>query len=103
MGINRDRIISAMAGLALGSLGVFGTTAHAEHYPGHFLVGSSIYDNLSRLVNRPVKVLIKGGGEVDGVVREIGTKLVRLEGPSGEESLVVVDEIAVLIAGPGHP
>ena len=103
MGTNRTLVISAVAVLGLIGLGAIGSTAHAGHYPGHFLVGSSIYDNLSRLVNRPVNLLLKGGGQVQGVVREIGTKLVRLDGPSGEQSLVVEDEIAVLISEPARP
>ncbi len=94
------RLVSAVTTLALLGLGT-GPVAHATHYPGHLLIGSSIYDNFSRLINRPVKLLLKGGGEVHGIVREVGTKLVRLDGPDGEDSLVVVDEVAVLITEPG--
>jgi hypothetical protein len=99
MGTHRTLTISAIAALALAGFGAVGPAAHA----GPFLVGSSIYDNLSRLVNRPVTLMLKGGGQAQGIVREIGTKLVRLEGPSGEQSLVVVDEIAVLNTEPAHP
>jgi hypothetical protein len=103
MGTNRIYRIFVLAGLAAAGVGAVGPTADATHYPGHFLVGSSIYDNLTRLINRPVKLLLRGGGEIRGTVREIGTKLVRLEGPSGEQSLVLMDEVAVLVSEAGSP
>jgi hypothetical protein len=62
----------------------------------HFLLGSSLYNNLSALVNQNVKIILKGGGEITGAVTGVGNNLVRLEGPTGYESLVVIDEIAVL-------
>ncbi|RMD68086.1 MAG: hypothetical protein D6819_10195 [Gammaproteobacteria bacterium] len=62
----------------------------------HFLIGSSIYNNLTRLINRDVHLMLKGGGEISGRVRAVGNNLVHLLGPDGTESLVVADEIVVL-------
>jgi hypothetical protein len=64
--------------------------------PAHFLLGSSLYNNLSGLLNQKVKLVLKGGGEIEGIVTGVGNTLVRLENPAGSESLVVIDEIAVL-------
>lgn len=95
-------LIAALTAVALASL-CAPPALQASHYPGHFLVGSSLYDNLSRLTNRPVKLLIKGGGEVRGVVREVGVHVVRLDGHDGEEILVAADQIAVLIVERAEP
>jgi hypothetical protein len=64
--------------------------------PGPFLLGSSLYNNLSALLNHQVRLILKGGGEIEGAVTGVGNNLVRLEGPAGSESLVVIEEIAVL-------
>lgn len=96
------QLFAAITAIALGSL-CAPPVLHASHYPGHFLVGSSLYDNLSRLTNRPVRLIIKGGGEVRGVVREVGVHVVRLDGHDGEEILVAADQIAVLITEKGQP
>jgi len=64
--------------------------------PAHFLLGSSLYNNLSALLNHQVRLILKGGGEIEGVVTGVSNNLVRLEDPAGSESLVVIEEIAVL-------
>jgi len=62
----------------------------------HFLLGSSLYNNLSALINQHVKLILKGGATTEGVVTGVGDTLLRLESIGGMESLVVIDEIAVL-------
>lgn len=62
----------------------------------HFLLGSSLYNNLSALINQHVKLILKGGATTEGMVTGVGDTLLRLESPGGFESLVVIEEIAVL-------
>jgi hypothetical protein len=88
--MKRFTVFAASIGFILASM----PHLHAESV--HFLLGSSLYNNLSALLNQNVKIILRGGGEIGGAVTGVGNNLVRLEGPAGYESLVVIDEIAVL-------
>ncbi|RMD68501.1 MAG: hypothetical protein D6819_09215 [Gammaproteobacteria bacterium] len=82
--------------MALAWLMASGLILSTPSWGQHFLIGSSIYNNLTRLINKDVHLMLKGGGEIEGRVRAVGNNLVHLLGPNGTESLVVVDEVVVL-------